>query len=244
MVIRGLAMVTGWVREKRSDFRVMSANSSNKIAVAGFFQFVETLSKIMKSPHQNRNLFFGLLFGACVVCPMPLAAQTGEEPRPQPPVEAKREAVPERPQKPADKPARVGNQGRRLMAKVGELRRAGKQEEADRLEQRIRNRANATPRAGANARPHQGMAVPDGKPGLAGQGARSRIDHLQAASRHLEAAGYKNLAAGAQTEIRKIAQAAKAKDGQQNGDPALREEVMRLRREIDELRGEFRRLKQ
>ncbi len=130
------------------------------------------------------------------------------------------------------------------MRKVEELRRTGKHEEADKLAQRIRNRAGEKPGAGSDARPQRRMAGPDKKPGLAGQGAKSRIDHLQAASRHLEAAGYKNLAAGAQAEIRKIAQAAKAKDGRQNGDPELREEVRRLRREIDELRAELRRLKQ
>lgn len=179
-----------------------------------------------------------------MMSPLTLSAQPNDESRPPRPPEANSEARPERPQdRQADKANREANQNRRKMRRVEELRRAGKHEEAEQLAQRIRKHAGGPPRADATARPgkpqQERMAGPDGKPGLKKEGPEPRIEHLQIASRHLQAAGYKNLAASAQAEIQKII---KAKENQTKGDPALREEVRQLRREVDELRKQLRRL--
>lgn len=128
------------------------------------------------------------------------------------------------------------------MDRVRTMDRLGKHEEARRLEKRLRD-AQGPPEGRPAMREMKKDGAPkrDARPGPIAP-ARIKMQHLKQAAEHLQAAGYEEYAAKARQEIQRIETEARREAGK-GPEAGMREEMMKLRKELDELRGQLRMMK-
>jgi hypothetical protein len=202
----------------------------------GVFVFQKPVSNTMKTPQYRLSRFFGALILSGWISSQLLTAQAPPAPLPPPHLPPPAEAGGH---KPGIDPRRM----ERARGQVNELDRAGKHEEARRLEKRLRD-AQGPPHEGRPAMREmkkEGAPKKDARPGPIAP-ARIKMQHLKQAAEHLQAAGYEEYAAKARQEIQRIETEARREAGK-GSEAGMREEMMKLRKELDELRGQLRMMK-
>ena len=205
----------------------------------------------MKTSHHRIGKILGTLaIGGFLMNPSQLSAQEPGNREPQP-------GPPHRHGAPGDAPEARRPQPERLMQKIAELHRAGKHDEARQLQERIRRAAaDGNPRVEGRpeAPPVERKPQPQADerkmptPPKAGPPAQDRIRHLREAAEHLKAAGFEKQSAQARAEIARIEAENRPKEDEcccdegSKANAAIKEELNKLRREMEELRGQVRRL--
>lgn len=210
----------------------------------------------MKTPRYRIGKICGTVaLGAWILNPTGLAGQDLEtrrdEPAPPPPRERQ-----------ADKETPDALRLQPMLREMEELLRAGKFDEVLQRAERVRDVAKDNPRVmalieramGERKSKRESAPRDAASPGEAEQRPRVKIQHLREAADHLNAAGYEKLAALARAEIGRIEAAARRQQAerqqaQRRGDSspdsntAMKAELEQLRREMQELRNQLRRLK-
>ena len=199
---------------------------------------------------------FGRLTGiiaisSLLLAPTVLKAQENEAQQPEAARQPERQAPPDAPD---------AKRVQRMLHELKQLQAAGKPEEARQLAEQIRSEARTNPqllervnRAMAERNRQPKSDRKEGRSKQAGPPSEVKIQHLREAAEHLKAAGYGEYAAKAREEIGRLeasmrsekTEAARRKQASprpSDGGPVM-EELMKLRREMEELRGEVRRMK-
>lgn len=122
-----------------------------------------------------------------------------------------------------------GGPQNRIMREVAELHRAGKHDEARRMEERARGSD-----AAGMTRPERGGASP----------LRVKMQQLRQAAELLQAAGFQELADRTRKEIGRIEEQARRESGGDHANDEMREEMKKMRREMEDLRNQLRKLKE
>lgn len=203
--------------------------------------------------HQSR----GALLGSLILSLVSSGLQGQEtSPAPQPK---------ERPASPAAE--QEGPRGERIRQRIRDLRAAGKHEEAAQMVERMRqahtkrvpnHTADKTPRGGADQAGGRKAARKEDRKAHAGHPGRKeapqptepptamKIRNLNMAAGLLEAAGYRDFALRTRQEAGRIeGETRKAMEMKDRPGPAdgMRDDMRKLRREVEELRGQLNKVK-
>lgn len=218
----------------------------------------------MKTPRYPIGTIWGALaLGGLLMIPMNLTAQETDKRQTQPVEPHQREAAKDTPNAKRFQP---------ILREMEELLQAGKFDEILQRIERIRNIAKDNPqvmdligRAMGEHKQKSNAARPNMEgPGEADPAPRARIQHLRVAAEHLNAAGYEKLADQARAAIGRITadaqhqqaerqqaerrqaerrQAESARAGGPEANSAMKEEMNKLQRELEDLRNQLRHLK-